>query len=110
MKRLIVGLVLLCGGSAFANDPNTINVSSAIVAATSTGYIAAGYLDVVMIGASTAGGVLEIYNSTFTTSVLISSISLATVGYRDFKNTSVKGIFWRTSTNTNGVTLLYKRP
>jgi hypothetical protein len=57
---------------------------------------------------ASTNGVLEVYNSTFTTTTLISSVSLATVGYRDFNNTKVKGIFWKASNNTNGVTILYK--
>lgn len=110
MKKLVLAALLFCGAMAEANEPTTVNLSSAIVAANSTGYIASGYLDVVMIGMATAGGVLELYNSTFTTSApLISSVSLATVGYRDFKNTQVKGLYWRTSSNTNGVTVIYKQ-
>lgn len=108
MKKLLVTLLLLSVGIASANEPNTINKSSAPVAANSTGYIPANYLDTIIIGMATAGGVLELYNSTFTTSVLISSISLATVGTRDFKNLKVNGLFWRASSNTNGVTIIYK--
>lgn len=108
LRAVIV--MLMCGSTVYANEPTTVNLSSAIAAANSTGYIAAGYLDVVVIGMATSGGVLELYNSTFTTSVLISSISLATVGHRDFKNTKVRGLYWRTSTNTNGVSVIYKQP
>lgn len=110
MKKLLLAALLFCGvSSAQAIEPNSVNRSSAIVAAAGTGYIASLYLDKVVVGAASAGGVLELYNSTFTTSVLISSISLATVRYVDFSNLQVNGIYWRTSTNLSGVTIIYKK-
>lgn len=108
MKKLLIALMLLSGVS-YA-DSTDVHGSSAIVLANGTGYLPASSIDKVVIGMATSGGVLEIYNSTFTTSgILISSVSLATVGQREFGNTLVKGIFWRTSSNTNGVTIIYKR-
>lgn len=107
MKRILISLLLIAS-PLFANEPTTVNKSSAIAVANGTGYISAMYLDKVVIGVATANGVMELYNSTFTTSVMISSISLATVRYVDFENTYVKGLFWHVATNTNGVTIIYK--
>lgn len=111
MKKL-VAVLLLCAGVGHAVEPATVNKSSAITAVNGTGYLPSNYLDTIMIGMATSGGVLEVYNATAsvhaTAATLISSVSLATVGYRDFSNLGVKGIFWRASTNTNGVTILYK--
>ena len=112
MKKLLA-VLLLCTGTAFAVEPATVNKSSHIFAVNSSTYIAANYLDGVIIGMATSGGVLEIYNATatvhMTAATLVSSMSLATVGDRDFSNLGVRGIMWKTSTNTNGVTILYKR-
>ena len=109
MKSLLIAATLLLGVSVVNADLTQVNRSSAIAAVNYSTYVAAGFLDSVVIGMATSGGVLEIYNSTFTTSVLISSISLATVGDRQFNNLAVKGLFYRVSTNTNGVTIIYKR-
>lgn len=108
MKKLLVVLLLTMLGTANALDPFAVNRSSAILGAAGTGYIASGYLDVVMIGAASAGGVLELYNSTFTTNGFISSVTLTTVGYLDFKNLAVQGIFWRIASNAAGVSIIYK--
>lgn len=106
MKKLLIALLLL--GSTAHAELTDIHKSSNIAAANSTGYLAAGYLDKIIVSMATSGGVLELYNSTFTTSVLIASCSLAAVTNHNFSNSEVKGLFWRTSSNTNGVQIIYK--
>lgn len=114
MKKLLVALVLLCTGTGFAVDPLSVNRSSHVYAANSSTYIACGYLDKVIVGIASSGGVLEIYSATatahMTAATLVSSMSLATAGISyHFENLGVRGIMWRTSSNTNGVTIIYKK-
>jgi hypothetical protein len=112
MKSLLIAAVVLLGiSSVQAVEPSTVNKSSFIAVAAGTGYIPAEYLDKVIVGMPTASGVLEIFNSTFSTnaSLIISSISLASVRDINLTNMGVKGIMWRVTLNTNGVTILYKR-
>jgi hypothetical protein len=112
MKRLLAALLLL-STPALALEPNIVNRSSH-TATNETAYIPAAYLDKVIVPIATASGVLEIYSSTYTTTistnnVLVASITLATVGTYDFDDTQVKGIYYKTSTATNGVTIIFKR-
>lgn len=112
MKRLLAALLLL-STPALAVEPLTVNRSSR-TATNETAYIEASYLDKVIVPIATASGVLEIYSSTYTTTVstnnvLVASITLGTVGMYDFANTQVKGIYYKTSTATNGVTIIYKK-
>ena len=109
MKRLITALLVLCGGLAHAVDPFSVNKSSFIAGTSHTGCIQATYLDKVHIGVSTSGGVLVLYNSSWTvSSPIISSATLTLGGTYDFANMLVKGICYNAATPTNGVTVLYK--
>jgi len=111
MKTILAAL-MFASSLSYALEPNTVNRSS-FTQVNQTAVIAASYIDKVIVGVATAGGVLTIFNSTTTTAsfltVLVSSISLATVGTYDFDNTQVKGIAYRSSTATNGVTIIYKQ-
>lgn len=108
MKRLLA-VLLLCAGTSFAVEPATVNRSSFVVTA-GTYYIPASYLDGIVIGVASAGGTIMLYNSTSTVGqVLISSVSLATVGNYYFNNLAVKGIVYFAATPTNGATILYKK-
>ena len=110
MKRslMLLAILVMAVGSAIA-EPITINRSS-FTQTNDTKYLEATYLDKVVVGVATSGGVLVIYNSTHTTSsVIVSSISLGTVGTSDFNNTQVKGVYYKATGNTNGFTILYKK-
>jgi len=111
MKKILAALMFVSSLS-YALEPNTVNRSS-FTQTNETAVIAASYIDKVIVGVATAGGVLTIFNSTTTTpgflTVLVSSISLATVGTYDFYNTKVNGIVYRSVTATNGLTIIYKR-
>jgi hypothetical protein len=113
MKLRLLALLLM--PSLVVADVSTLNRSSFTATNQSAAAIVATNLDKVLVGVASAGGTLLIYNSTTTTSalltsnVLIASITLATVGMYDFTNLMVKGIVYQTNTNTNGVTILYKR-
>lgn len=111
MKSLLIAVAVLLGSTSAYADIVSVNKSSHIAAAGSQGYLAADYLDKVIVGMPTASGVLEIFNSTFSTNanLIISSISLASVRDVDFSNLQVRGIMWRTTLNTNGLTILYKK-
>lgn len=106
---------LLLAPSLLMADVIGVNRSSFTKVNQSAAYIPALHLDKVIIGVATAGGTLLIWNSTTTTtalltdSVLIASITLATAQYFEFGDTQVKGIVYQTNTNTNGVTILYKK-
>lgn len=107
LLKTVAVLSLLCGVS-FAADPKTVNKSS-FTTTNHSGYIAASFLDKVVIGSATASGTMAVYNSTWTTVNQIANISFATVGDRDFANLQVKGL-WVVITNNSasGVTILYK--
>jgi hypothetical protein len=105
LKTMAV-LSLLCGVS-FAADPKTVNKSS-FTTTNHSGYIAASFLDKIVIAAPTTGGSIAVYNSTWTASVLITSATLSNVTTLDFANTQVKGLWVVTNVNTNGVTVIYK--
>lgn len=108
MKISALAALLLVPAFAFA-DPNTLNRSS-FTQTNETSYIAATHLDKVVVGVTSSNGVLVVYNSTHTTSsVVVSSISLGTVGTYDFNNTQVNGIYYKTTSNANGVSILYKK-
>jgi hypothetical protein len=108
-KTLIALLVLLCAGPSFADQ-----VSKASHTMTSeSGYIAARNLSRVMVGTTSSGGVCKIYNSTSaagaTVSTLISSFTMTVGNPLDFDNLNVKGIFYITTSNSNGITIIYKQ-
>lgn len=107
MKK-VFALLLLCAGTSFA-EPITLNRSSFTQTNDATKCITATHLDKVIVGVTSTAGVLRIYNSTWTTTPVISSITLATVGTYDFGNLAVAGICYITNSNSNGVTILYKR-
>ncbi len=106
MKRFLLALVLM--SSPLMAEPNILQKSSFTQTNESVYIGSSTYMDKVVIGVASAGGNLQIYSSTHTTSVLVSSISLGTVGMYDFNNLKVKGVFYRTTGNVNGVTILYK--
>jgi hypothetical protein len=114
MKLKVLAALLLLPSFLLA-DPSTVNRSSFTPTSQAAAYIPAMHLDKIIIGVASAGGTILIWNSTTTTtsllvsSVAIASITLATVGTYDFNNTQVKGIVYQTNTNTNGVTILYKK-
>lgn len=107
MKKILA--LLLIAGTSLAVEPQTVNRSSFTKTNNESGYIAANYLDKVIVGVATTGGALLLYNSTWTASVLISSISLGSVGMYDFANTAVAGIYYVTGAATSGVTIIYKK-
>lgn len=109
MKLLLAVLSALCLVSAnvMALEPNTANKSSFTITS-HNGYISAAYLDKVIVAMTSSGGVLRLFNSTWTTSVQISSISLGTIATHDFSNMQVQGLFLSINNNANGVTILYK--
>lgn len=108
MKRMLsLCLAVLSPTLAFCIEPNIVNKSS-FTQTNDTKYIAANFLDKVVVGVATSGGTLEIYNSTWTTQVLVSSITLGTVFTHDFDDTRLRGLYYRTTGNSNGVTIIYK--
>lgn len=109
MKKLIVALLIGCAGMVSA-DPATILRSSFTNTNDTNLYISSsGYLDAVIIGVASAGGFLSIFNSTYTNTVMVSSISLATVGERHFNGILLKGITYTTVGNTGGITIIYRQ-
>jgi hypothetical protein len=115
MKRLFLSLIAVVGMSlvtnCYAGDTVSFNRSSFTQTSDAGVYISSsGYLDSVVIGVASTGGVLKIYNSSWTTnSVLVSSISLATVQNIYFNNVQLKGIYYVVDRNSNGVTIIYKQ-
>lgn len=108
MKKL-VAVMLLMSGIAYADIPGGVNRSSFTQTSDSGKCIpTAKYLDKVIVGVTSSNGVLTLYNSTWTTTSIISSMSL-TAGTVDFNNLAVKGICYTTVTNTNGFTIIYKQ-
>lgn len=116
MKKLLVMLFLSVAGTAHADTPATVNLSSWTATTESTGIICA-YLDKVIISSSVPAGVFGIYNSTWSNApgLLISSVSMftGTNGGKeiDFSNLKVKGgIFYVASGNASpGITVIYKK-
>lgn len=109
MKRLLAVLALLIPVSGFA-DPITVNRSSHIAGGTQTGCIQATYIDKVMTGVTTSGGVLVLYNSTWTLSApVIASFTITVGNPLDFDDTKVKGICYQAVLPTNGVNIIYKQ-
>ena len=107
---LLLGFAL--GASPlFAIETGTVNRSSYIAGGSQTGCIQASYLDKVLVGASTSGGVLMVHDSSWTTTgtTVISSVTLTLGSVLDFQNTRVKGICYTAATPTNGVTIIYKK-
>lgn len=65
-------------------------------------------LSAVIVSSPTTGGLLKIYSSTFTTANLVANISLTNIGYYDFRDVPMRGIYYATTVNSNGVTIIYK--
>lgn len=110
MKRLFAILVL-CSTSCFAVNSPRVTLSST-TCTNETAYIAGTALMGVDIGAASSGGVLVVRNSTFTaTSVLVSSITLGTVGSHWYGDDGIalKGIYYTTTVNSGCVTILYHK-
>ncbi len=107
LKLLSVAAVL--AAPAFA-DPFTVNRSSFIAGGTQTGCITALYLDKVFPGVTSSGGVLVIYNSSWTLSApIITSMTLTQGNIVDFNSTNVKGICYQAVLPANGVNIIYKK-
>lgn len=110
MKKLIVAVLIGCASVAGAVTPSTVNRSSFTQTNDTTKYLSnSAYLDKVIVSAVSAGGVLTIYNSTWTTTPVISSITLGTVGTYHYNDLWVAGITYTTISNTAGVTIIYKK-
>lgn len=122
MKKLIGIGILFCSCTAFAVDPGTVNIASftqtndaiaCIVNSTGPGgspVVTPHYLDKVDVGvASGAGSVITLFNSTFTNTPVISSITLTSVQNHNYENLQVRGICYTTVGNTGGVTIIYKK-
>jgi hypothetical protein len=115
MKKLITILsVLACSTLAYAGGPvayssyTATNDTALLRSVTSTNTIVQTLSAVVVASTSPAGGVLKIYNSTWTTNNQIANIGLTTNGYYEFHDVVLKGIYYTTVGNTNGVTIIYK--
>src|SRR5690349_13719393 len=107
MKKLL-GILLLVAGSVYADPPITV-VRSSMTQTNDTAYIAASNIVGVIVGATSAGGNLTIWDSTYTTSVVVTSITLGTVFQYEFSDRKVSGIYYKTTANTAGVTILYRK-
>lgn len=107
MKRLIALLLLLTGtvyAESYSQSSFTLTNDSAAISS-------AKILDKIIVPKATATGFLTIFNSTWSSqpSNCISSISLATVYEYDYTNMPVRGVFYTTTNNTNGFTIIYKK-
>lgn len=107
MKYLFLLLMLCMTPLGWGAVPTTVNQSS-FTLTNDTAYIAASFLDAVIVGAASAGGTLVIYNSTWTTSTIISSITLS-AREAHFDNLAVKGLYYVVTANSGGVTIVYKK-
>lgn len=114
MKRLLMSFVaaLVLSVPCLA-DTAIFNRSSFTQTSDAGVYISSsGYLDGVIVGVGSTGGVLKIYNSTSaagaTAASLISSITLSAASNNYFNNLQVKGIYYVADRNSNGFTILYK--
>lgn len=108
---LALGLssIAYAGGPIAYSSFTATTDSTLLRSATSTNTIVQTLTAVVVSSASAASGaVLKIYNSTWTTSNQVAMISLTTVGYYPFNDTVLKGIFYTTTGNSSGVTIIYK--
>lgn len=116
MKKILIGiLAMACAGISFANDgiahssfTATNDTNLLMRSDTSTNTIV-HTLTAVVVSSATAGGVLKIYNSTFSAVNPITFVDLGTVGVRQFFDIQVKGIFYTTTGNSNGVSIIYKQ-
>ncbi len=108
MKRIMLSLMLMLGFAGAASAEKVVR--SSFTNTFDTGYIEAENIVGIVVGVATAGGHILIVNSTFTlNATVVSSISLATANYYDLSDVQVKGIYYRTFTPTNGVTILYRK-
>lgn len=114
MKRLLVflaalGLSTVCFA---ANDTSlssfTATNDSAVITVPGSGVVA-HVLSRILVSSTSAIGTIKIFNSTFTTTNPVATIHLGTVFMYDFDNLQLKGIFYTTTSNTNGVTIIYKQ-
>ena len=111
MKKLLLAVISLFVMSPLMADGINNNRSSFTATNDNLVYISSsGFLENIVVGVASAGGVLTIYNSTWTAtgSVVVTSVSLATVNTYNYGNTQVKGLFYRTVGNTGGVTIIYR--
>ncbi len=112
MKKLITAL-LLCASIGYAEDgiyrASTTFSNDLALIQPSTNTVPQ-VLEAVVVGSASLGGLLTIYNSTFgaTTMSTITYINLTNTGFYDFKGIRVKGIYYRTTGNSNGITIIYK--
>lgn len=110
MKKWLIAVFLLSGTVVAQSETLGINRSSFTQTNDTTQCLTgAHFLDSVIVGAASAGGSLTLYNSTWTTTPIISSASLGTVQTQYFNNLAVAGICYKTISNTNGVLIIYKK-
>lgn len=100
---LLLGLGLLTS-PAMADQVN----KASFTLTNETAYIAARNLNRIVVGVTSTAGFITVFNSTFTTALPISSMSLTAGNILDFDNLQVKGIYYRTAGNTGGVTIIYR--
>lgn len=115
MKKLLVVLaVLALSKMAYAGGPiayssyTATNETALLRSATSTNTIVQTLSAVIVSSASNAGGFLKIYNSTYTTSGQVIFVNTNVTGYYDLHDVVLKGIYYTTSGNNGGVTIIYK--
>lgn len=111
MKRILAALLLMgLAVPSFAGIEGGVNRSS-FTQTNDTGKCISGarFLDIIEIGAASPAGVLTVYDSTWTTTPIISSVSLATVSNHWYNNRAVSGICYTIVSNSAGVTIIYKR-
>lgn len=112
MKKTLVALLMGCASIAGAVVPATVNRASRTVTNDSAYISSSTYLDKVIVTSPIVGGILGVYDSTFSNapSLLISSVSLFSTQQIDFQDLGVRGIYYVTTGNGGlGVTILYKK-
>lgn len=114
MKRILIAILALgCAsvsmaeGTAYRSTWTATN-ETAILESTTT---VIHTLSQIIVSSASPNGLLLIVNSSFTINAsTIALINLAEVGTYDFKDLFVsKGLWYRTTGNSNGVTIIYKR-
>lgn len=115
MKKLFLALTLFLAGVGriYADTPasssyTATNDTQLLRSQTSTNTIVRTLVGVIVSSPSSVG-LLKIYNSTYTTAgSTVATISLATVQNYDFHSVVLRGIYYITTGNSNGVTILYR--
>lgn len=117
-KYLLSSLLLGCLGVAQADNIQTVartsftltNDSQVLITSAGATYSPV-YLSGIVIGAASAGGMLTLFNSSWTNTkaVTISSISLGAVGYIQFYDVALTALSYTTMNNSGGVSIIYKK-